>query len=136
MPALFQRLWRSKIILVFELILIAALGVSLGKQIFKKQSIGGEIGKLEADIGKLEKQKNDLTALLDYVKTDGFVEAEARNKLNLAKPGENLVLIPAGDSDPAAPPEAAASGPTPASRPSNLVKWWQYFFEHNKLWQN
>ncbi len=130
-------MWRSKILLIFELILIAALVVSVAKQIFKKQTIGGEISALEADIGKLEGQKKDLTALLDYVKTDGFIENEARHKLNLAAPGENLVLIPNADSEPtlSAPGLALATAPATV-QPSNLIKWWQYFFEHERLWEN
>lgn len=43
----------------------------------------------------LEKQKNDeLKVQLGYVKSEEFVEEEARNKLFLVKPGESDVIIP------------------------------------------
>lgn len=42
-----------------------------------------------------EKQKNEeLKVQLGYVKSNEFVEEEARNKLFLVKPGESDVIIP------------------------------------------
>jgi cell division protein FtsB len=42
-----------------------------------------------------EKQKNEeLKVQLGYVKSEQFVEEEARNKLFLVKPGESDVIIP------------------------------------------
>lgn len=42
-----------------------------------------------------EKQKNqELQAQLTFVKSDEFVEEQARNKLFLVKPGESGVIVP------------------------------------------
>lgn len=43
----------------------------------------------------IEKQKNEeLKAQLSYVKSDEFIEEQARNKLFLVKPGESGVIVP------------------------------------------
>ncbi len=49
----------------------------------------------------LENEKTEnrkLKAELSYVKTQGFIEEEARNKLFLTKPGENVVIFPTASS--------------------------------------
>lgn len=47
----------------------------------------------EAQVTALEGEKTALEKDLDYKKSDEFVEAEARNKLGLAKPGEEIFVV-------------------------------------------
>lgn len=64
--------------------------------------------------------KNEfLKQQLSYVKTDEFVEKEAREKLGLVKEGESVV-IPSQEED----------KKQPISNPSlpNWKKWWSLFF--------
>lgn len=138
----FKRILTSKPVLIVEAIIIIFFAFNVGKEVLRRRALADEVRKLEADIGRLEQNKSELAALLDYVKTDTFVEAEARSKLNLAKDGEKLVLVPEIDSLPAPasagevlvslggePVVAAAPKPKP-----NIVRWWDYFFEHERLW--
>jgi len=105
---------------------------------YKKHSIEQEVSRLEAEIGKLENNKSELSALLSYVKTDAFVEQEAREKLNLAGEGESLVLMPEADNiNASSSPEQVALAVNDSEEPpvqsTNLERWWQYFFEHERL---
>ena len=112
---------------------------------YKKHSIEQEVSRLEAEIGKLENNKSELAALLSYVKTDAFVEQEAREKLNLAGEGESLLLMPDADAANASTspeeteslssqtPSIANDGPARLAENSNLGRWWKYFFEHERL---
>lgn len=136
-----KKIFISKPILFLELAILAYFAFNVGKEMYKKHSIAEEVSRLEAEIGKLEGNKSELSALLSYVKTDTFVEQEAREKLNLAGEGESLVLMPDADAAQGEPPKALAQAET-ATEPSaealpqtttNLERWWQYFFEHERL---
>ncbi|MEK7164316.1 MAG: septum formation initiator family protein [Patescibacteria group bacterium] len=135
-----KKLLISKPILILEVLVLGYFAFNVGQEMFKKHNIETEISHLENEINKLEKDKNDLNDLLSYVQTDAFVEQEAREKLNLAKAGESLVLLPESDATPegeaqtenSATPLAAANQDASAKK-SNLAKWWQYFFEHERL---
>ncbi len=48
--------------------------------------------KKEAEL--LQKEKQDLTEKITYRQTDDYIEEQARNELNLVKPGEEVYLSP------------------------------------------
>lgn len=135
-----KRILISKPVLLVEVIILAYFAFNVGQAMYKRHDIEADINRLEAEISKLEKDKGDLSSLLSYVQTDAFVEQEAREKLNLAKHGESLLLVPESDSvgtnapagSIAVPDEYSQSQAVPA-RKTNLAKWWQYFFEHERL---
>ena len=73
----------------------------------------------------LEKEKQENTSLkkkLTEVKNPQFIEEEARNKLFLAKPGEQIVLLPTEKKT-----LGSQSAKKQDSRP-NWQKWWDIFF--------
>ena len=49
--------------------------------------------ELRGEVSDLEKQKGGLEGELEYKKTDGFIEREAREKLGFVKPGEELFVV-------------------------------------------
>lgn len=126
--------------LVLELGVLVFLSFNLGKEMLKKKALAREVASLEQELGQLEKDKDDLSDLLSYVQTDSFVEFEARNKLNLAKEGESVIVIPQADKP--SEPAGAVGGayedngvrPNPGRETNNAVRWWQYFFSPNNLW--
>ena len=48
---------------------------------------------LRQEVANLEQQKSHLKVELDYQKTPEYIEMEARNKLNLIKPGDKLYIV-------------------------------------------
>lgn len=118
---------------LFLILLLAALGgivFSLSKEVYRKHQISGQINKLKNEIGELEKNNKGLTDIIQYFESEDYVEKEARRKLNLAKPGENVVVI-TGEKDKATGnPEPAPKNNSNASQKeiSNLLKWWRYLF--------
>jgi len=120
-----------------EIIVLAIFGFNLVKQVMQKNSIEDEVNRLEQEIGKLEQNQNDLGNLLKYVQTDNFVEQEARDKLNLVKEGENLVVIPEVDADPGEIAKTENSFNNIKGNvlgDSNIKLWWKYFFDNDTLW--
>ena len=71
-----------------------------------------------------EKKENEaLKKKLQIAKNPDFVEKEARDRLFLAKPGENVVVIPSGVL--AASNSSKGSG---VGKQTNWQKWWDLFF--------
>lgn len=138
----------SKPVLLLEIVILLFFGFKVTKEVLKKRAIEREISRLEADIGRLTRDQDKLSSLLSYVRTDGFVEQEAREKLNLAKEGESLLLAPqvdaASSSEGAvaganvAPAEDAPASLSGATAPpaSHLKLWWRYFFDRERLWED
>ncbi len=48
----------------------------------------------EDKIAQLEKEKSSLEAQIEYKKSPEYIEEIARNKLNMAKPGEEIYMYP------------------------------------------
>lgn len=81
----------------------------------------GDAGSILTKELEAEKRKNQfLIQRLFYVKTNDFVEEEARRKLGLVKQGEHIVIAPSAPSKEEKPQEID-------KRP-NWKKWWSLFF--------
>ncbi len=55
---------------------------------------------MQKTVSSLEKKKKALDKELKYKKTARFVEEQARNRLNMAKKGEDVLVLPAALRDP------------------------------------
>jgi len=71
------------------------------------------------DLEEEKRLNSQLKEQLSYVKSDKFLEEEARNKLFLVKEGETEVLIPES--------LIATASATPTPEPPNWKKWINLF---------
>jgi len=111
------------------------IGISLGKETYKKHQIQKEIEGLQSDIQKLNQENGDLNNLISYLSTTDFREKEAREKLNLQKEDEKMIVLrkelEAQKKEPAAN-DAPTESPGENNRP-NWQKWLGYFFSNHSL---
>jgi cell division protein FtsB len=77
------------------------------------------VTKAEAELVREKEENKKLKERLTYVKSNEFVESEARNKLFLVKPGESKIIVP---DELLAKPKAS---PTPT--PPNWKQWVNLF---------
>jgi len=107
-------------------VLVAVLGV-VGfvtvELYMQKRQVDAEVAKLEAQSGELSRNNKDLSELIKYMDTPEYKEREAREKLNLSKDGEQVVVLPTDDE------LAALGGQASAVTRSNPQKWFDYFFQ-------
>jgi len=130
------RFLTSKAVLAGTFVVLVLLSISLGKEVYRSYQINQEISSVRADIAQLQQKNAELAHVIDYFKTDSYQEKEARQKLNLQKPGETAVAIPpakANETDQDKIASAQAKVDHPDDNSSNAEKWWNYFFssEHN-----
>lgn len=106
------------------------IGISLGKETYRKRQIQKEIEGLQADIQKMNQENSELSNLISYLSTSEFQEKEAREKLNLQKENEQMIVLKK-DLEPAqaSPEDVREIYPaTEENTKPNWKKWLTYFF--------
>ena len=84
---------KSKIFTALVLFLLGLLVWNLVSLWPKKIAVENRLESLEEKIARTESSNVSLAKLLDYFKSSSFLEREAKIKLNLRRPDENVVFI-------------------------------------------
>lgn len=71
----------------------------MSRQIYLAIKAGSRIDEAADTVHKLEEENRFLQKRLGEVNQDDFIEQEARDKLNMARPGETVVVIPPSEID-------------------------------------
>jgi cell division protein FtsB len=75
-------------------VFVVYIFITVGRSIWKNYSINKEIEALETEIKELQLVNESLTNRIAYFKTNTYKELALREKLNMQKPGETMVLLP------------------------------------------
>jgi cell division protein FtsB len=110
------------------IVAIVYLIVVLGETIKRNYDLDQQVNSLNTQITNLQDQKDQLSYNIAYDNTNSFRDREARSKLGLQLPGENVVIIP--HADPAPTPAANPATKQPAKK-SNLQKWFDFLSGRN-----
>jgi len=82
------------IILIFGLLaVISFLVIGNWKMNQRRAELNSRIENLKKEIEELEKKNRELQAGLSQLEGEAYLEKEARERLNLKKPGENVVVV-------------------------------------------
>lgn len=120
----FYRLVSSqRFLAIIGLAFIVAILLPLARTYSQKKLVEKEIEEIKSQISLYENQNRELSELLSYLQSDQSLEEQARQNLNLKKPGEVVVVIENKKTA-----FAAVSDNQASSGASNLEKWWGYFF--------
>ena len=69
------------------------LGYSVMKESYRRHQVQVEIDSLKQEIIALENRNTGLTSIIGSFENPKNIELEAKRRLNLKKPGENVVVI-------------------------------------------
>jgi len=103
-------------------LVIVYLVIVLASTVKRNYDLGKQVDTLKVQIAQLQIQKDQLAYNIQYYGTDSFRDREARSKLGLQLPGENVVIIP--HTSPAPTPASGSS--KPAAKRSNLQQWFDF----------
>lgn len=110
-------------------ILLISYGVFvIGKSIHDNYSINQQIDLLKTQITQLQSDINELQNLIVYYQTDSFKEAEARRRLGVQAPGEQVIILPKPE-DRTSQTNGTLSAPVQnqiTNTTSDPTKWLQY----------
>jgi cell division protein FtsB len=127
----FKKFLTSRPFLFVLILAFIWLSLVLIKTIYKKYELNREINNLKAEIEKMDKSGQEMNQLLDYFSSQSFLEKEAKEKLNLRKEGESVVMV----SEEAVNQELITLQATSSAKEgsfekkNNFLKWWEYFFK-------
>ncbi|OGZ57700.1 MAG: hypothetical protein A3B96_00515 [Candidatus Spechtbacteria bacterium RIFCSPHIGHO2_02_FULL_43_15b] len=115
------------------------MGYVAGQEMHERYKVKKEIDRLKEEIISLEKRNNDLSSLIGSFEDPNVIELEAKKRLNLKKPGEEVVVIvrdgqSAEDLNISNNEEgetiAGANSENNENKEinyvSNAIKWWKY----------
>lgn len=113
---------------VLVLLLVYTLFL-LGRSVYFNYQTNQEIRALKTSIVQDKDEVENLKNLIAYYQTESFRELEARRKLGLKKPGEEVVSLPENVSAPNLPEkQKAATILEKRFESPNYQKWWEFIF--------
>ena len=104
----------GRILLLATLIVSGYMLMSAGNTFLHSYRLVNDENRLQEEVDALKAQREQLTQIRDYLRTDEYVEFMARRVFGLVKPGEKLVIVD-------------APAPEPAPERADLT-WWQRLF--------
>lgn len=121
-----KQIFYSRWFLALLFVLTFLLIISYIRAYYQEFQVRQEISNLQEQLHSLESKKIETMELLKYAQSSTFVEEKARTELNLAKPGENAVIIASGSEVDANRQEKTSM--IKWSQVSNPIKWFKFFF--------
>jgi cell division protein DivIC len=118
-----SRLFGSKYFLIVLLFFVIFISYSVIRERRDQKVVRENINSLAVEIASLEGKSLELSSMIKYLRSDDYVEKEAREKLGLQKEGERLVIVPEGSDN-----LAKVAGDEDMSNMSNVRLWARYFF--------
>jgi cell division protein FtsB len=88
-----KKFLRNPVTLLAAFFLLGWFGVQLWGVAQKAYALYGERKRLEAELASLQQKKSQLEEGLSRFQSEAYLEREAKSRLNLKKPGEQIVII-------------------------------------------
>jgi len=134
----FIKLFHSRWFYIVNLVLVLIVTVSFTRELIHGHDIATQIQTLQKQSQALQTQHLAIADLKNAVQTETFVEQEARLKLGLKKPGENVVILKnektantqsdSGVKDGLSQTDQSVDDSGSQKPLANSTKWWYYFF--------
>ncbi len=121
----------SLLIILLGIGAIVAVSFVSYKEAKRNQQINGEIEAMRQEAEKIRKNNENLKEKISYFETPAFQEGVAKEKLNLQKPDEQVVIV-----KPSEYYESREENPTGSQEEKteetmpNYLKWWNQFFRY------
>lgn len=140
--SLIRRLLELRLLLVVNGVILVLLALSFGREFVRNFEIQRDIDRLQSQSVELSAKNLQIAQLNTAFQTESFIEREARLKLGMKKPGENVVVIQQeGDTpvengittDETDPLNILEDHDSEQLQVSTPTKWLYYFFDKSKF---
>lgn len=107
-----------RIILVAAAVVVGYLVFTTVATALKSHGLAHDENIVRQELVDLQRQREELVSIREYLSSDEYVESVARRVLGLVKPGETRVIVTSPEGSPERPPEATPRAGT----------WWESLF--------
>lgn len=122
-----KKLFQGKFLMLSAAVALVFFATGFLRSFLLDYQVRKETADLQKIQTQLEERKLKLLDKLSEIESDAYAEKEARLRLGMAKPGEEVVIIK--DLPKANPAEEAVKEKrTGAVTVANPILWWHYFF--------
>ena len=104
---------------------ITYLGFTTARYVVHEYNLREDQAQLHREINQLDRDRQQLIAVREYLKSDEYIDDVARRVLGLVRPGETLVVV-SSSAPPRSPVPPAAMTPSPVRTPA--AQWWKDLF--------
>ncbi|OIO16858.1 hypothetical protein COV56_01655 [Candidatus Kuenenbacteria bacterium CG11_big_fil_rev_8_21_14_0_20_37_9] len=113
----------SKTVIIVLFFFLIFIGRAIIREKSRQQDTLKNISTLETSISQIEERNSKLVEMVKFFRSSDFIEREAREKLNMQKPGEKVVIVPRIGQG------VVAGDYADAENIPNYLRWWLYFFD-------
>lgn len=124
----FIKILLSNFFLFFVLLLVAILGWRIYGERENSKFTNNEKEELIQEIKDLEDESQELNKLDEFLKSDIFIEKEAREKFGLKKSGEQVLVVPKEIGAAGKSQDYSIDNKNKKTKESLPKLWWEYFF--------
>jgi cell division protein FtsB len=114
---------RKKIVNIAILVIGIGLIINLSRDILRLLKAGDRQRQARTRVEELEKEQARLERQNEYYQSEDFIEQQARDKLNLAREEEIVLVLPPNVDE-----LIESDQPQEPSALPNWQQWWQLFF--------
>ena len=117
---------------IIGIIAAALISIRAVKETYRGRKIENEIENLRREAERIQNDNNLLQKQIDYYSTPEFVERVSKDKMNLQKPDENVVIVNKGTEEQNQATEEKKEMSQTDQNEKNYKKWWNFFFKYAK----
>lgn len=112
------------------IILAVAISFSAVWETYRGKRIENEVEKLKEEAEKIKSENNTISQRISYYSTPEFIERISKDKMNMQKSGENVIIVKQNRNSDEEIVENEAETLKPQENLPNHIKWWNIFFEY------
>jgi len=113
-----MKLKKNKVFGWVALVVMGIFAVRLSTNVWRLWRAGDRIKQAESEVRSQELENQELQKRLAEVQSPEFIEREAKEKLGLVKPGEEIVILPTQEQE---------SVRVEEQEEPNWRKWWKLY---------
>lgn len=126
-----KRISFAVFLFVIGIIVAVLISIRAVKEAYRGRKIEKEIENLRQEAERIQNDNNLLQKQIDYYNTSEFVERVSKDKMNLQKPDENVVIVNKGTEEQNQSKEEEKEISEADQNEKNYEKWWNFFFKYN-----